>query len=1022
MKPIQAFVARAQDPLLGLVVAALRQKELSDGVRPVKFFDIENLDQGALQEPNSVAFVSCTQAAARAARSKLGRTPIIAVAGPGVADDDLGVVSPEGADDYVLAGDGQDGLLDVGPRTSPARLLAIMRQLLELPAPWPLVGCSHEMQKLRDMTEKVACQPSPNVCLILGERGSGKELIAKAIHEYRKLAFPNVGELIAVNCPSVPDDLFARELFGSLKGAFSGADRDRQGLVKAAEQGVLFLDEIGDLKLENQIKLLRFLEGMKYRPVGASDKERTADVFVIAATNRDIGDPARFRPDMFDRLNAFTIRTLPLRDLRSDIPLLARHLTKTVQAVSANKQPVLTISPSAQRRLLEWDYPSNVRGLRNAIKRAKLNANGHMLLARDIVYEEIDHRTPAATEDPRDDAGEHLAADRPGRSMDRGARGTSNVNKKALVGALSTVTSYPAAEATTGELPAIAHGETSAVTPATTDDLREDDNKRLVAESSQRPQPRGRYNTPRIDKKTLVDALKAISSRPVTGDTPRKRRAILATLKGKLQLESFQALCRELARHGRTDESLLEEVPKWVRDVIIEGDERLASLEGRPAKQREIQLVTPTREIAKPDPQPVESRCYFALGDPFCQKEIADDYRRRGYPQAEIAKRVEHEVRYGLKAAALLHERVIVRATAALTSDVTARVLWEAQPLLEQGVIVPEFRSDEADLRRQIADLPGVARSELRASDNLYSTMELLDGARRAGIELPGTKLSLDRSRLLMQHLFRQKALEDRLPEPYLRREVEWEDLDQIFDLLSSRRPVNRAEFVDRLKTMYVIPSRAFLLVQLIYFGVGAGFAKANPYLPKLMDPAVRLWAYPELRPDDLPAAVRALADKYDVLRPAEQAPSASITAGVRPDQLADVLLLSELIIADLSFREIAALREHNVGLMTRRTIAELQRESEGSAACAEQCRRKLYEAMLAERRLFAGRERRLKSATRISADSRLLQLAGETVCIGSVAAGLDAETSPPSSGRGCVTPLLVFSQLVHHTRASAGE
>jgi transcriptional regulator with GAF, ATPase, and Fis domain len=203
-----------------------------------------------------------------------------------------------------------------------------------------------------------------------GESGTGKELIARAIHEASNR---RDRPLIRVNCAAIPRELFESEFFGHVRGAFTGAMRDRVGRFELAHGGTLFLDEVGEIPLELQGKLLRVLQEGHFERVG-EERTRAVDVRVIAATNRELKQEVqqgRFREDLYFRLNVFPIESVPLRDRREDIPLLAQHfLASESKALKSD----LRLSEGDVRRLTHYDWPGNVRELQNVIERAAILA------------------------------------------------------------------------------------------------------------------------------------------------------------------------------------------------------------------------------------------------------------------------------------------------------------------------------------------------------------------------------------------------------------------------------------------------------------------------------------------------------------------------------------------------------------------------------------------------------------------------------------------------------------------------
>ncbi len=227
-----------------------------------------------------------------------------------------------------------------------------------------LVGRSLAFQATLSLVERVA--PSDATVMLLGESGTGKELVAQAVH---RLSARAGGPFVPVECTGLPDALFESELFGYVRGAFTGATRDKPGLVEAAAGGTLFIDEVGDVPLSEQVKLLRLLETRRYRRVG-SVEERESDFRLVCATNRDLAAMVAeraFREDLYYRLNVFEIRLPPLRERREDLkPLIDSMLRR----LSADRP--LTVSADAVARLAAYRFPGNVRELRNILERAAL--------------------------------------------------------------------------------------------------------------------------------------------------------------------------------------------------------------------------------------------------------------------------------------------------------------------------------------------------------------------------------------------------------------------------------------------------------------------------------------------------------------------------------------------------------------------------------------------------------------------------------------------------------------------------
>jgi DNA-binding NtrC family response regulator len=241
-----------------------------------------------------------------------------------------------------------------------------------------MIGHSAEMEKLYRILSKVAQGSHP--VLILGESGTGKELVARTLHAFG----PNAQKpFLPVDCGSLVPTLVESELFGYVKGAFTGANRSKDGLLVSAEGGTVFLDEIGELTLDLQAKLLRALQEKEVRPVGATHRVPIR-ARIMAATNRDLAtmvERGTFRKDLFYRLNVVKLQLPPLRDRREDIPLLAAHF---LDRISREHGVKLTLSDEALRTIMEHDWPGNVRELENAIERACALSSGPLLSLSDL--------------------------------------------------------------------------------------------------------------------------------------------------------------------------------------------------------------------------------------------------------------------------------------------------------------------------------------------------------------------------------------------------------------------------------------------------------------------------------------------------------------------------------------------------------------------------------------------------------------------------------------------------------------
>ncbi len=274
-----------------------------------------------------------------------------------------------GAFDYIAKPFDFDVLFDAIERAEAARgdqgLEAEEEDLPET----EMIGSSPAMVEIYKTVSRAA--PTDASVIVEGETGTGKELVARMIHRFSRRASQ---PFVPVDCSSIAPSLLESELFGAMRGAFTGADRDRVGVFEAANRGTVFLDEIGEIEMNFQLALLRFLEGHEIRPVGAS-RSKEVDVRVIAATNRDLQrlvDDKKFREDLWYRLNTVRIVLPPLRERRSDIPLLARFY---INKYNARYNRDVKLMDSGVKALQDYTWPGNVRQLQHVIERLTILAD-----------------------------------------------------------------------------------------------------------------------------------------------------------------------------------------------------------------------------------------------------------------------------------------------------------------------------------------------------------------------------------------------------------------------------------------------------------------------------------------------------------------------------------------------------------------------------------------------------------------------------------------------------------------------
>jgi two-component system response regulator PilR (NtrC family) len=324
----------------------------------------------------------------RYAREMSPSTFVILITGVPTLETAIDAVN-SGADRYVIKG---DKLLDelrhaVRQCSEHSKLRSeagyLKRELRKLTGLDNIVGQSEPMRKIFELIQTIA--PQSSRVLITGESGTGKELVARAIHENSARA----GDpFITINCGAFPETLLESELFGYRKGAFTGANENREGLFQAAHGGTLFMDEIGNMTPAMQVKLYRVLQEGKVRPLGSTE-ESDVDVRVIAATNKnlekEIAD-GNFREDLYYRLSVIPLRLPSLRERREDIPLLARHFLERFR--SAMEKPIEGIAPEALRLLEAYDWPGNVRELENTLERAVALEAGKLVSA-EVLPEKV---------------------------------------------------------------------------------------------------------------------------------------------------------------------------------------------------------------------------------------------------------------------------------------------------------------------------------------------------------------------------------------------------------------------------------------------------------------------------------------------------------------------------------------------------------------------------------------------------------------------------------------------------------
>ena len=259
------------------------------------------------------------------------------------------------------------------------------------------VGRNRRFMEVLKLAETVA--PTDSTVLITGESGTGKEILARYIHA---LSEREGGPFVSINCGALPETLLESELFGHVRGAFTGAVRDKVGLLVAAKGGTFFLDEVGEMSPALQVKMLRALQEREVVPVGATEPV-PIDVRIIAATNRDLEQEIRrgtFRSDLYYRLNVITLHLPPLRERRDDIPLLTEHFLRVLAERTGAAQP-LKVSSEAMEALQSYDWPGNVRELENALERAAVLCQGDVLTPAELPARVVERQPePLVSEKP----------------------------------------------------------------------------------------------------------------------------------------------------------------------------------------------------------------------------------------------------------------------------------------------------------------------------------------------------------------------------------------------------------------------------------------------------------------------------------------------------------------------------------------------------------------------------------------------------------------------------------------------
>jgi DNA-binding NtrC family response regulator len=377
MTAARLLVVEDRDTLRRMLVRALEQRgyevvEVADGQAAIERLDEESFDMVLTDLKLPGATGSEVLAASRKAQPM---TPVVVMTAYGTVETAVEAMRA-GALDFVEKPVEIDDLY-----RAVARAIGESSddQVFEVAGGQEIVGSHPRLRAALRLVEKVA--KTHSTVLLTGESGTGKELFARAVHALSSRA---PGPFVAVNCAAIPEALLENELFGHQKGAYTGADRAEKGRFEKAEGGTLLLDEIGELGLQVQSKVLRVLEERTYERVGGG-QTRQADVRLVGTTNRDLESmvaSGEFRSDLFYRLNVFPIELPPLRERLSDVPGLARHLI--ARAAQRNDRPGLRISAGGLELLAEQPWPGNVRQLGNVVERAVILAERSRISRADL--------------------------------------------------------------------------------------------------------------------------------------------------------------------------------------------------------------------------------------------------------------------------------------------------------------------------------------------------------------------------------------------------------------------------------------------------------------------------------------------------------------------------------------------------------------------------------------------------------------------------------------------------------------